>query len=189
MEPRVLRESQTWQTRSESTHTHTHNTTHTQRYGLCAAETPFVAGGQVLLHRWKEEHRGSFQGSQLGVGCPGGVEVVAHSLRDVLDRHEGSDLALLKIDFKNAFNMIRRQHFVKETCQIFPEMAAWTDWCYSESTMLLWNHSKVFDSGRSSARRPTWPVVFLRDHALGERDRVPTPPLQQVVHGRWGHRG
>jgi hypothetical protein len=47
-----------------------------------------------------------FEGKNYGVGCPGGVEVVAHSLRDFLQRHADSNLALLKIDFKNAFNLV-----------------------------------------------------------------------------------
>ena len=53
----------------------------------------------------KEEISKSFAGRNFGVGCPGGVEVVAHSLRDCLQKHRGSKLGLLKIDFKNAFNM------------------------------------------------------------------------------------
>ena len=47
------------------------------------------------------------------MGCPGGVEVVAHSLRDVLTKHKDSNLALLKIDFKNAFNLMDRRAFVE----------------------------------------------------------------------------
>ena len=42
------------------------------------------------------------EGLNYGVGGPGAVEVVAHSLRDTLQRHE-SDFGLLKIDFSNAF--------------------------------------------------------------------------------------
>ena len=44
----------------------------------------------------KREIEEAFKGRNYGVGCPGGVEVVAHSLRDVLTRHLGSDLGLLK---------------------------------------------------------------------------------------------
>src|SRR6478735_9818396 len=61
----------------------------------------------------KEEISKSFAGRNYGVGCPGGVEVVAHSLRDCLNEHKGSKLALLKIDFRNAFNEVKCSHFVK----------------------------------------------------------------------------
>ena len=60
----------------------------------------------------------SFYGENYGVGCPGGVEVVAHSLRDTL-RKQDSDLALLKIDFKNAFNLLERDTFVKASSARF----------------------------------------------------------------------
>ena len=40
----------------------------------------------------KEEISHSFAGRNYGVGCPGGVEVVAHSLRDCLNKHKGSKL-------------------------------------------------------------------------------------------------
>ena len=68
----------------------------------------------------KEEISKSFAGRNFGVGCKGGVEVVAHSLRDCLQAHKGSKLGLLKFDFRNAFNEIKRSHFVKAACEKFP---------------------------------------------------------------------
>ena len=53
--------------------------------------------------------------------------MVAHSLRDTLKKHEKSKFALLKIDFRNAFNEVSRDHFVKSTCEMFPEMTSWTE--------------------------------------------------------------
>ena len=47
----------------------------------------------------KDEISMAFKGRNFGVGCPGGVEVVAHSLRDTLEVHKASKLGLLKIDF------------------------------------------------------------------------------------------
>ena len=35
---------------------------------------------------------------------------MVHSLRDVLRGHAQSELALLKIDFSNAFNQVNRQY-------------------------------------------------------------------------------
>ena len=63
----------------------------------------YVAGGSVDCTREiKDSWRGkskAFAGRNDGIGCPGGVEVVAHSLRDCLNKHKGSKLGLLKIDF------------------------------------------------------------------------------------------
>ena len=68
----------------------------------------------------KDEIEKAFAGRNYGVGCKGGVEVVAHSLRDTLNKFKNSKYGLLKIDFRNAFNEVSRDHFVKATCSMFP---------------------------------------------------------------------
>ena len=96
-----------------------------------------------------------------GVGCPGGVEVVAHSLRDTLKKHEKSKFALLKIDFRNAFNEVSRDHFVKSTCEMFPEMTSWTEWCYGSPTMLLYDHKHIIESSSGVQQGdPLGPLYF-----------------------------
>ena len=70
----------------------------------------------------KDEISQIFKGTNFGVGCPGGVEIVAHSLRDVLRKYGKSDLALLKIDFSNAFNSIDRGAFMRATCDVLPTL-------------------------------------------------------------------
>ena len=101
----------------------------------------------------KDEISKAFKGRNFGVGCPGGVEVVAHSLRDTLLRHKDSKLGLLKIDFRNAFNEINRDHFVKAACEMFSFMSNWTSWCYGSSSMLLYDHLHV--SPRLGSSRAT----------------------------------
>ena len=71
---------------------------------------------------------------------------MAHSLRDTLAKHSKSEYGLLKIDFRNAFNEISRAHFVKATCQMFPAMSSWTEWCYATPTMLLYDHKHIIES-------------------------------------------
>ena len=56
----------------------------------------------------KDEIEKAFAGRNYGVGCKGGVEVVAHSLRDTLNKFKDSKYGLLKIDFRNAFNEASR---------------------------------------------------------------------------------
>ena len=87
---------------------------------------------------------------------------MAHSLRDALNKHKGSRLGLLKIDFKNAFNMVSREHFMKLSGEMFPAMSAWTQWCYGTPTMLLYDHEHIIwsESGVQQGD-PSWPVVFL----------------------------
>ena len=94
----------------------------------------------------KSEISKSFAGRNFGVGCKGGVEVVAHSLRDTLEKHKDSDMGLLKIDFRNAFNEVNRSHFMKATGSMFPALSAWTQWCYGEHSMLLYDHQHIIES-------------------------------------------
>jgi hypothetical protein len=94
----------------------------------------FCLGGKGEIAR-------GFERKNYGVGCPGGVEAVAHSLRDVLQKHRKSDLALLKIDFKNAFNLLSRDAFVRATAKMFPGLERWTWWCYNRP-LAGYDHSK-----------------------------------------------
>lgn len=94
----------------------------------------------------KDEIARVFKGKNYGVGCRGGVEVVAHSLRDVLAKHKSSGMALLKIDFKNAFNLLDRATFVRASSAMFPGLERWTRWCYTQSPLLVYDHSRVFES-------------------------------------------
>ena len=99
----------------------------------------FCLGGKGEISR-------GFKGKNFGVGCPGGVEAVAHSLRDVLVKYRNSELALLKIDFKNAFNLLNREAFVQATSKMFPGLERWTWWCYNQSPLLVYNHENEFFS-------------------------------------------
>src|SRR6185437_6163970 len=109
----------------------------------------------------KEEISGFFRDKNYGVGCPGGVEVVAHSLRDVLRRHGKSDLGLLKIDFSNAFNQVSRQAFMSATAKEFPGLTNWTNWCYSQPSILLYDHQHIIESSAGVQQGdPLGPLYF-----------------------------
>ena len=68
---------------------------------------------------------------QIGVGIHGGLEAAVHSLSTVLDSQGSNpDLCCLKIDFSNAFNECNRSSFLDQVHKDFPEIFAWTQWCY-----------------------------------------------------------
>jgi hypothetical protein len=131
-----------------------------------------------------EEISTFFKGRNYGVGCPGGVEVVAHSLRDVLDKHAGSELALLKIDFSNAFNRVDRQTFMRESTREFSGLANWTNWCYSQKSMLLYDHKDVIDSSSGVQQGdPLGPLYFC--FALLRSWRRSSHLVQCIRSGTW----
>ena len=55
-------------------------------------------------------------------------------------------MALLKIDFRNAFNLIDRDAFVKSSCNMFPGLSKWTMWCYGSPSVLLYDHEHIINS-------------------------------------------
>jgi len=116
------------------------------------------------------------------VGCPGGVEIVGHSLRDCLRRNKDSELALLKIDFKNAFNLLDRDSFVKASSTTFPAMESWTRWCYSEPPLLIYDHSRTFRS-RAGVQQgdPLGPLYFC----CGLQFLVDRIAEQNPVYQKW----
>jgi len=97
----------------------------------------------------KQDFSSLFAGKNFGVGCPGGVEVVAHTLRDFVSHHTGEGLAALKVDFRNAFNCVDRSSFLSFVHNTSSGMYPWVDWCYG----LLYNHSDVILSSCSKGTR------------------------------------
>ena len=56
-----------------------------------------------------------FQPYQFGVACPMGAEKIAHGLRACMEEHWVEDnFAVLKVDMKNAFNMVSHQALLSE---------------------------------------------------------------------------
>jgi len=64
---------------------------------LCCGDSIRRLVGKCFCLGGKDFISNEFRGKNFGVGCPGGVEIVAHSLRDVLRKHKDSNLALLKL--------------------------------------------------------------------------------------------
>ena len=63
---------------------------------------------------------------QVGVGVPPACESVIHSVRDFIKaNNHRDDMAMLKIDFTNAFNLVDRQTFINEVKMILPSIYNW----------------------------------------------------------------
>ena len=109
----------------------------------------------------KDDINDTFKNRNFGVGCPGGVELIAHSLRSSLLQLKSSGKGLLKIDFKNAFNLVDRQAFMSEADRLFPAMSRWTHWCYDKPTILLYEKSSILMSSCGTQQGdPLGPLYF-----------------------------
>jgi len=121
-----------------------------------------------------------FKGLNFGVCCPGGVEIIAHSLSDTLHKH--SEKALLKIDFSNAFNLIDRDWFVKESSEMFPALQRWTRWCYESPPLLLYDHSHPFFSETGAQQGdPLGPLYFCCGQHLIKKIAELEPDYQKCT--------
>jgi hypothetical protein len=69
---------------------------------------------------------------QVGVGTRGGTEALIHATASLLEEHGHCDkFVLLKVDFKNAFNMVDRSKMLALVREHFPELFPWVRFCYS----------------------------------------------------------
>ena len=75
---------------------------------------------------------------QLGYGTPGGCEAAIHAARTFLANSSLlSPRVLLKIDYKNAFNSIRRDTFLGMVRAQFPEVYPFVWQCYNSPSTLF----------------------------------------------------
>ena len=73
---------------------------------------------------------------QFGVN---GAEKIAHGLRACANKYWlDDDFVVLKVDMKNAFNMVSREVILSECSKQFPELLPWATWCYSQHP-ILWH--------------------------------------------------
>ncbi|KAG5894912.1 hypothetical protein JTB14_008873 [Gonioctena quinquepunctata] len=74
---------------------------------------------------------------QFGFSTPGGCEAVAHSARRYINQHpDPSSKVFLKLDFKNAFNMIDRNGMLLKVRDNLPGIYPFVNQCYNSSSYL-----------------------------------------------------
>ena len=79
-----------------------------------------------------------FSPHQLGVACPYGVEKIVHGLRICNEEHANDkDFVVMKIDLRNAFNLVSRQALLDECRAHFSEIFQWAAGCYGDHPLLL----------------------------------------------------
>ncbi|CAE7316738.1 unnamed protein product [Symbiodinium sp. CCMP2592] len=81
--------------------------------------------GKCLMHHVRNAAREHFFPAQLGVAVPAGAEVAVHSVRAWMDRHAAGRKILLKLDFENAFNCIKREAVFAAARDHFPALSRW----------------------------------------------------------------
>ena len=96
---------------------------------------------------------------QLGCGALRGVEAAVHAFRKYLKDLQ-SDQVILKIDFKNAFNSVRRDKMLLAVEEFIPELHPFVHSSYCQSSSLMWENDVVLSSEGVQQGDPLGPLLF-----------------------------
>ncbi len=100
---------------------------------MAVGETLRRLVGMLLNRRVAQRASALLGGFQLGVAVPGGSEAIVHAVRHRISA-QGHDcrLALLSLDFRNAFNLVHRQAILRAVRTHFPELEGYVRTCYAQ---------------------------------------------------------
>ena len=113
-----------------------------------------VASGRVL-----EEMASLLAPRQLGYGVKGGVEAAVHSARLYIHNLKPQQ-ALLKLDFKNAFNSVRRDKMLTAVSVLAPDLLPFVHSTYSSPSSLFWGDKILQSSEGVQQGDPLGPLLF-----------------------------
>ena len=103
---------------------------------------------------------------QLGFGVKGGAEAAAHAARQYVE-HLTQQKALVKVDFSNAFNTLRRDTILEAVNTHFPELLPFASTTYEESSMLHFGKFVLSSEEGAQQGDPLGPLYFcLAIHSL-----------------------
>ena len=79
----------------------------------------------------------------MGVGTPSGAEVIVHACRNFVNKANSENI-LLKIDFKNAFNSVRRDVLLHKVYKLFRQIYPIAYHAYASSSNLFFGNETLF---------------------------------------------
>eukprot|EP00731_Ephydatia_muelleri_P023392 Em0015g975a len=160
----------------------------------CALDIRPIAVGETL-HRLtvkclcavvKAKAAEFFQPHQFGVSCSMGAEKIAHGLRACVDRHwKDEGFSVLKLDMRNAFNVVSRQAFLSECSLHFPELYPWVLWCYGQHP-ILWHPMGTLTSECGVQQGdPLGPLLFCLVLNILVKDICSDPNCANLSFHNW----
>ena len=127
---------------------------------------PIAVGGtlrrlvaKVATGKVKAEMSELLAPGQLGFGVSGGAGAAVHAKRLYLNCLD-QNVVLLKLDFKNAFNCIRREKMLEATRSLAPDLYPLVHSAYSSPSALFWGDKVIQSSEGVQQGDPLAPSSF-----------------------------
>ena len=100
---------------------------------------------------------------------PKGCETAAHVLRRFVDHDHQEQVVILKVDFSNAFNSVRRDVFLSEVKDHLPQIFPFVWQSYGKPSNLYFGDDNVIQSREGCHQEdPIGPLLF----SMGIKDLI-----------------
>ena len=96
---------------------------------------------------------------QLGVGIPGGCEAAVHATRRFMAKMSSDDV-VVKLDFSNAFNCLRRDVMLKSVADELPCLYRFCHLAYGSRSALLFGEQTLWSMEGVQQGDPLGPLLF-----------------------------
>ena len=110
---------------------------------------------------------------QFGVGVKGGIEAAVHVTRRFFELHaDDENVVTVKIDFKNAFNSVRRDTMLAAVAKVAPGIYAFCKNVYANHTVIKFNDHEISSATGMQQGDPLDSLLFsISIHPILERLR------------------
>ena len=120
-----------------------------------------LLAGKIQSNKVQNLSKTTFWPLQLGVGTSKGCEIAAHTIRQYVISDKVYEKVLVKVDFKNAFNSIRRDVFLRRVIQYCPSLYPMVYQCYSKASNLFFGPTYIIKSQEGAQQGdPLGPFLF-----------------------------
>ena len=116
--------------------------------------------GKIVSRRVQAQLGEVLRPVQLGYGTKGGCEIAVHATRALLETDDNETRCLLKLDFKNAFNTIRRDKMLEKVREVVPDYLPYVSSTYLKPSTLFCGDDTIPSNSGVQQGDPLGPMLF-----------------------------